>query len=297
MARKANPLIVGSFVLGALILIGTALFFIGGTRVFTQREKFICYFEESVNGLILGAPVKYRGVSVGKVKAIRLRFNQEPTSTHIPIIIEIDTKLLKQLVSSVDLKEKNTFQRLIKDYGLRAQLQYESLVSGYLFIALDYHTPSPEYQAVQKKPIVYNEIPTIPSEIQEFSTDLLKIASNLSKVDFKSIENEVKTFLVDVNPPLIKALSDFNELVVKLEDEVKPLSEEAQKTAADLRKSLEQFGDVLTAAQKLLEPGSTERYHIDNAFSELTAAAKALNRLADFLERNPNAILIGKPRP
>ena len=311
MARRANPLIVGIFVLGALMFVGVALFFVGGARVFTQREQFICYFQESVNGLTIGAPVKYKGVPIGKVKAIKLRLNQDVSSTHIPVIIEIETRLINQLGIDVDLAEEETLQRLIEDYGLRAQLQFNSIVTGYLFIALDYHKSPPEYKLVQREPPIYSEIPTLPSELQEFSHELTKIVTQLSQVNFKSIGTEVKRLLRDVNPPLTTALKNLSQtlkridgLTMQVEKEISPFSQEMQKTGQSLQKTsgdlssvLGQFGKTLTAAERVFEPGSPERYRFDRALSELTAAAQALNRLADFLERNPNAVLIGRPPP
>ncbi|HQU09329.1 MAG TPA: MlaD family protein, partial [Opitutales bacterium] len=118
MSKKANPSIIGLFVLGAIVLGVVAILFFGSTNIFTPKEDFVIYFEESVNGLEIGAPVKFKGVPIGEVTGILISFNDQHTNAYIPVMIEIDkAKLQDRIGESVDLKSPNLLQNAI-DHGL-----------------------------------------------------------------------------------------------------------------------------------------------------------------------------------
>ena len=94
MNKKISPAMIGAFVLGAVALIVIAILVFGSGRLFRQTRNFVLYFDNSVNGLRVGAPVKFKGVEIGSVKDIRLRLGQGTASDKIPVIIEIDLKKL-----------------------------------------------------------------------------------------------------------------------------------------------------------------------------------------------------------
>jgi paraquat-inducible protein B len=134
MNKKISPTMIGAFVLGAAALIVIAILVFGSGRVFRQSRDFVLYFDNSVNGLRIGAPVKFKGVEVGSVTNILLQLGKGQQVNKIPVIIEIDLEKLTSRGASSDITEnRETFRMAIVDRGLRGQLEMESLVTGLLF--------------------------------------------------------------------------------------------------------------------------------------------------------------------
>ena len=146
MNKKISPTLIGAFVVGALALIVIAILVFGSGRLFRQTKDFVLYFDNSVNGLRIGAPVKFKGVEIGSVKDIRLQLEQGKLINKIPVIIEIDLeKLTSRGATSADCDRwtAKPFSKAIVDRGLRGQLEMESLVTGLLYIALDLFPGTP----------------------------------------------------------------------------------------------------------------------------------------------------------
>src|SRR3954471_14621564 len=125
MAKKPSPTIVGGFVLGALALIVAAIAVWGSGRLFERKYRYVCYFPGSVNGLAIGAPVKYRGVPIGLVVGMRIRHEQPRSDTRIPVFVDLSAKRLRELGAIAD-PSPNLLRELIAS-GLRARLDSESL--------------------------------------------------------------------------------------------------------------------------------------------------------------------------
>jgi paraquat-inducible protein B len=88
--KRANPAVIGGFVIGAVALLVIGLLVFGGAGWFVQRDTFIAYFPGSVKGLHVGAPVDFRGVTIGQVKEIRVLFDPRQLDARIPVIMELD---------------------------------------------------------------------------------------------------------------------------------------------------------------------------------------------------------------
>src|SRR4051812_20646292 len=135
MAKKPSPTIVGGFVLGALALIVAAIAVWGSGRLFERKYRYICYFPGSVNGLAVGAPVKYRGVPLGSVVEMRVVFEQSTEDTRIPVVIELYGKRAQALGVRRE-PDPRLVEELVKR-GLRARLESQSLVTGQLYVNFD----------------------------------------------------------------------------------------------------------------------------------------------------------------
>ena len=136
MNKKISPTLMGAFVVGALALLVIAIIALGSGRLFRKTYEFVLFFQGSVNGLNVGAPVKYKGVEIGSVADILLQLEKvEPG--RIPVIIELDAKKLAGRGFRGNLLvDPDELQRAI-DQGLRGQLQMESLLTGVLYVAVD----------------------------------------------------------------------------------------------------------------------------------------------------------------
>lgn len=331
MSRRANPTLIGSFVVGGALLAVALVVFVASLRLFEARERFVCYFDSSVNGLAVGAPVKYRGVPIGQVVDIQIRWNQLPDSTAIPVFFEIDVaRIVNRLGVEVDLRDNDVYTAMVED-GLRASMTIGSLITGQLFVELDYVENAPDPVFYQRE-YIYKEVPTIPSALEEIGEVANNLVANISNLDIGRINDEVVTLLQNANQavqdlqvrqlradlqetlaamlklaesPRIETLFDDLTLMVKdyrtlannLDRKAGPVLDNAGEAAQDLRVTLARVREASETLEELLQDDSVLVYRLNDALREVTNAAEALGQLADYIERNPRALISGKALP
>ncbi|MBU0664696.1 MAG: MCE family protein [Proteobacteria bacterium] len=170
MSKKANSTRIGAFVVLSFLLLVTGIVIFGGGKFFSNKNTAIVYFEGSLQGLNVGAPVAYRGITIGEVKEIQIDINADTFQIIVPVLISLDpTKIIK--VEGRDKKETNhdinTFLKTMCDRGLRASLKSQSLLTGKLYIDLSIQEDSKAIY--HDKGGKYLEIPTVPSEMQQMT--------------------------------------------------------------------------------------------------------------------------------
>jgi len=331
MNKKMSPAVIGAFVLGAIALTVIAILVFGSGRLFRQTREFVLYFDNSVNGLRIGAPVKVKGVEVGSVKDIRLQLerSEEPK---IPVIIELDLEKFVSRGATIAAQtavDREALQKAIVDRGLRGQLEMESLVTGLLFVSLDFFPDTP-INLVQKEKgdYKYPEIPTVPTTLEQAKGALTRVMSKLEDIDFKELGANLESTLKGVNrtvnspeiesvlrslarvmPKVDQAVVNIRNLAGTMDDKVKILTDDLQNTSADARLALKQAGDALKQTQEtmkraeaavvnietLTDLDSTVNYELVKGLRDVSSAARSLRALTDYLERNPRAPIFGKP--
>jgi paraquat-inducible protein B len=329
---KVSPAVVGLFVLGALVLGLVALFSFGGINFFSRPERFVVYFDESIHGLDLGSPVKLRGVRVGRVVNISLRYI--PTSNQS--VVAVDCELNRNLIVDdkgelIDVTEDGKLQGLV-DQGMRAQLGVIGLATGLLYVELDFLDPK-EYPAVARTDIVskYVEMPAVPSAISEFQANLTEILNDIKGMDFVALSREVQGLLADTrkkinamdtgalvaewtaagtsmrtlaeSPELKQALVSFasasDALDVVLAEYAKngPKGADMTATLAEVQKTVATFNRTAATVQTFVNAQQSLGDDASQALIRLGEAASAVRELAEFLERNPSALLSGRKQP
>ena len=164
MSIKPSKTLVGAFVLGAVALFVVGIMTFSAGRYFSKQPTYVMYFDGTVKGLNSGAPVMFKGVKVGAVSDISLRYNPETKSVQIAVQAELDPHSITNSHGSLDTK---AFMKALIRQGLKAQLQYQNLLTGQLVVALDFHPEKTARHIRMDAP--YPEIPTIPSSIEEFT--------------------------------------------------------------------------------------------------------------------------------
>lgn len=301
--KKASPTLIGIFVLGAIALGLGGLIVFGSGKFFEQRTKIIMYFEGSVNGLSVGAPLKFKGVPIGAVSEIRLMFDAEENIVAIPVVAEIDnTKVSTDLGNEIDLDDES-LEELVRQ-GLRATLESQSLVTGLLFVGLDIVPDS----GAKTLPIQgeYPQIPTLPSTLEQFSATLTEVLKQIREVDFKKLGEGI-TKTVDglqkiVNSPEIaetiteldqtlaamrQAVEEVNRVIGPVATNIEDATKEATRVMESLRKTVE-------TAQSLIEPDAPLAYQLEQTIREVGQAARALKQLADLVDEQPTVLLYGR---
>ncbi len=327
MGRKANPTIIGAFVIGAvaLVVIGVAVF--GSGQLFKRTSKYVCFFPGAVNGLNVGAPVKVNGVEIGTVADIRLRIPEQERlhvtaqGVHIPVIIQIDD----DKVAALGGEQHHDLTELVKE-GLRAQLTAQSLVTGLLFVQLDFYPGIPATFILPPDAKI-PEIPTIPTAMEQMQTAAENIFHRLEDVHVEAMVKAVTELLENVNhvvaAPELKetirslpatmanlnqTMSSFRELSVRLDaksgpllDSLKGTSDKAGPLLDNLKgasekggATLEQARETLQSIQQFVDPESPLSTQLSGSLQEVSDAARALRLLATLLERNPSVLVRGK---
>jgi paraquat-inducible protein B len=274
MNKKMSPAVIGAFVIGAVALIVIAILVFGSGRLFRQTREFVLYFDNSVNGLRIGAPVKFKGVEIGSVKDIRLQLEKGAEVNKIPVIIEIDLKKLTSRGAQADITmNREMFQQAIVERGLRGQLEMESLVTGLLFVALDF-LPGTPLNLVQQAggDYEYPEVPTLPTTLEQAKDAVTRIMSKLEDIDFKELGANLQATLKGVNrtvnspeiesvlrslarvmPKVDEAVVNIRNLAGTMDDNVKILAADLQQTSGDARLALKQAGDALKQTEETMK--------------------------------------------
>ncbi|MDH3895368.1 MAG: MlaD family protein [Chromatiales bacterium] len=329
MSKKANPAIIGGFVIGAIILTVVALLAFAGGRLFADTDTLVTYFEGSLRGLRVGANVTFRGVKIGEVTDVSVTTDARTLEFSIPVIITINNDKFV-VVGGDDVENEDDLQDLIEN-GLRAQLNVQSMVTGLLEIELDFH---PGSEAVYRNKLLtdYRELPTVPSTTQQLMARLRKLAEDFQQVDFQKLMANIADSAEGIDqlvssPELQQSIAGFERLLNS--DDTQALASSLRKTlsnidatmasarellddtdqglepvVSELLAALEEVGNAATSAQQTLNSiredltGQSNTYfRIANALQEVENAARSFRILTEFLERHPEALIRGKPDP
>ncbi|HTU03344.1 MAG TPA: MlaD family protein [Candidatus Sulfotelmatobacter sp.] len=179
MARRVSPTLIGAFVVGAVALGVAAVLVLAGQHWFQRPITCVMAFDDSVAGLSVGAPVRYRGVPLGTVSDIQLRYGNH----RIVVVTKIDPARIEGMGPAVAATGVGRTVQIAVDQGLRAQLQLESLITGQLYVGLDFYpetaAPRPEAGGGEC------EIPTIPSTLAQFQEQMKKLFTDLGQLPLK----------------------------------------------------------------------------------------------------------------
>jgi paraquat-inducible protein B len=314
MSRKANPTLIGAFVVGAVALSVLAVVALGAGRYFHKTYEFVLYFSGSVNGLRAGAPVKFRGVEVGSVKDIRLQLDSSLEVGRIPVIVELDpAKITSRGFTSSILSDPRVFRDAI-DRGLRGQLQLESFVTGVLYVALDLfpNTAADLVQQPGSGKYRYWEIPTEPASMEQARGAVSRILAKLAETDFESLVDSVTRAVAAINQlvssgelraairssahvthQLGDAATSISRLATKLDGQVDSLAADVHLTATEARGAITRVDEVISRTDATIND-SPMLYQLARTLQEVSAAARSLRLLTSYLERNPRALLTGR---
>ncbi len=329
MSKQANPTIIGAFVLGAVViaLIGITVFASG--QWFTQKSEFVVYFNESVNGLSVGALVKMQGVPIGKVTDIQVQLDPETKRILTPVFIEIEHEKCKQLLQFKELSRKQTImEQLIAD-GLRLQLQYTSLVTGKLYIESLLKPDSP--MNLTHLSSEYAELPTIASNSQAVKKSISDAMSEIQNIPFQELFAELLITIKNIKEitgsdetrqaikslatslaelqSILQTFNKHSESIVgyaektlmhssntmqKLDNATTPILESVQATIDNTNITLKQFEASANSVGNVFNENAQFQQNLNGTLTELRRSAKSLRLLADYLERHPEAIIRGK---
>ena len=239
----------------------------------------VFYFNQSLRGLSPGAPVDFRGIVLGEVRSVGVEFDPVKKDFRMPVTVDMyPSRLGRRFQETVtDDKDRNAgplvLERMVS-HGLRGQLRTGNLLTGQLYIALDFFPNAAQVKLdMNAYPI---EVPTVPNALDELQAQIASIARKLDKVPFDEIGINLRD-----------SLKSADKLFKKVDSQLVP---ELQSTLGEARQT---FG----AAQQVLQQDSPMQSDLRTALQQLTQTLQSLSELSDYLERHPEALIRAKPLP
>ncbi|MFX1684619.1 MlaD family protein [Paraburkholderia sp. A2RI-6] len=238
-------------------------------------QRVVMYFNQSLRGLSVGAPVDFRGIVLGQVTGIGIEYDPKERNFTMPVTMDLyPQRLARRIHGEAPVPGTPQGQELVKRLvarGLRGQLRTGNLITGQLYVALDIFPKAPAAKVDFDH--VPMELPTIPNSLEELQAQVADIAKKLDKIPFDQIGNNLND-----------SLKNANELFGKVNDEILP----------QMRGTLDQAQKTFNAAQSTLQQDSPLQSDVHQALQELTRTLQSLNALSDYLERHPESLLRGK---
>jgi len=310
MSQKPNPTLIGLFIVLGIALGATGLFLFGSSKLFIKTTDVIVYFDESLNGLDEGAPVKYRGVIIGSVKRVMVHFNQATNDYSMPVILELQHHLLHRRLREPGETFSEASIKARVNGGLRASLETDSLVTGVLYVDISPrpNAAEPRFHQLEK---TYPEVPSQPTQIQQ-------LFNNLASLDVQAITTNVSA-LVDkldivlsnlrtgeMSTAVTNTLASLNQLITSPEitnilagarttmDQYRVLADSLTNSLAEANHTLAQLRGTADNLRSMLRPDAPLEHDLEQLLQQLAGTAESVSTLVEFLKQHPNALLTGR---
>ena len=319
---NSKAAVVGGFILGALALLVAGILFFGSMRLFATTTRAVVFFGESVAGLDVGAPVTFHGVRIGSVQSVTVHFSRDTMTVRTPVYLEVEPS--KVILEGRRLSAPAGDVEELVRAGLRAQLTLQSLVTGQLRVDLDFRpgTPAQLVGAISDVP----EIPALPSDLSQLKNQLtnlplreLAAAAEQALASLTRLSDRFDAVVDPVSQSVIRtadaatqalqtadqtmrrvqgdastAVRDLDSLLVDARGQLGARGGELSRTLADADRAVRQAETLLQSLNGLAEAGSPFRDDLEATVHDLAASASSLRDFAETVERNPNALLMGR---
>lgn len=332
MAKQANTMMIGGFVVIAVFLLAISIVLFGSGKFFKKTEEFVLHFDTSIKGLSVGAPVLFNGVKIGSVTKIVMIADHKNYEYMIPVYIAIEPDIVQIMDGTERMDPQDSLPRLI-DKGLRGVLTLQSFITGQLMIELGYHpdTPVSLKHSTERVP----QIPTIQSTTErlfqilqqsDFKGMLNNLENALSGIDslvnnqeltdifhsirlaadnVKDVTGKINTHVDPLAQKIDDTLTDSRKLINNLDHQLEPISGDLKKTIddfdkliltanADLASLTESIEKSLADFRGIASEDSPFIIKVEETLQNISGMASSLQQLADYLERHPESLLRGR---
>lgn len=288
MSKPIKPVAIGIFTLGALVLLITAIFIFGGGQLLNKNViQFVIFFDSSLNGLDVGAPVKMQGVKIGSVSEIILQLDSQSGKVYKPVVIEIDRNSFMESRNHDSNETLSVTQQKINrdnlvSAGFRARLEVQSLLTGLLYIDFDRHFEAPiVYTGIKYKNLL--ELPAVPTSIDELRNTVGEVTKRLSSLPLEDIFRDTSATMKDIKKLLeseeiqqsrfamAKTLQGLEKTVSILNHNLEPLFQNTNKTVVNASALINDSRKMVQDVHKSTRPILSSA---DQALIEATATLK-----------------------
>jgi paraquat-inducible protein B len=264
-------------------------------RTYLNKERYLMRFSGSVRGLSIGAPVMLHGIQVGEVLDIQLRFDPDRLAFSIPVLIEIEPERISvdQDVDQVLAGDSDVLKKLIAA-GMRGQLKTGSLLTGQLYIDLDFHPDAPPAELTEHDG--YRVLPTVPAPIAAITTKLRDVLAKVDAFPLEQVGDELTATLAGLRelttaPELKRAITDLEQTLADLSTLAEQLD---TRIAPEMTTTLREARLAVENINGLIAPDAPLNNEILRTLRDLSSAARSIRAFADYLDRHPEALIRGK---
>jgi ABC-type transporter Mla subunit MlaD len=292
------------------------LFRLGIAAVFKPKVEFVTLFDESVQGLEAGAPVKFRGVTIGKVSSVTVR----PSDNLVRVDMQAELSAIDvgKGKSSVITRKAEFFYKMEKEVekGLRCRLDLTG-ITGLKYVEINYydHLKTPIPEVIPPKGIMY--IPSTPSFLRGLSTNITSTLARISNIKFDEISAELlgslKSINSFVNDPRI---NDLAEKIDRITDHLEATAANLNKVMTEpnireisdgIKKSLASINDLSKSLQKQIEDAKISettaiareslnetKLELSDTLNKLGEAIDSFTELVKNIDEDPSSVIRGK---
>jgi len=322
MGKRVSPTAIGIFVVGSFALVVVAIIVVGSGNLFKKPVRFVCMFQGNVNGLRIGAPVKFKGVQIGTVEEIKLtlkpsegELKPDIKELRLPVVIGIDRKMITERGGSGHALTQPGLDDLLAR-GMRAQLEAESLLTGLLYVDLDLHPNAPLNLALVPGSGDLREIPTVPTNLEEIQKQATEALAKLDRIDLNKMVDSITNAADSINhltdsqdlkdtlaslkqvvPNLNLTITSLRATLNNANDRITPLVASLQKSSEEANATMKDTRDALLEVKSTLDSDSPLSVNINTALEELAETTRSVGELTDYLQRNPGSLVRGKYVP
>ena len=326
---KRNALLIGAFVLAALVMIVVGVFWLSGNTLFKKQQEAMIYYKGNVSGLYVGAPVAFRGVTIGQVEEIGIQVDRDSLKSLIPVRIRLQPDALRFRRNGADaaIDLPTLVQR-----GLRARLVAQSFVTGQKSIELDFVPNTPSTLAGDGSKV---EIPALGDRFGALIDQVADLPLRDTVQDVRDTVKELRETLVTVQHTLdgtqkvlagaadelaktgrdsratlqvaneavrqvqlntAATLTSITQLSDATRNTVTAAQPELQRTLQGAREAAESARVAMNRVAEMTAPNASLRADLDASMRDLSQAARGLRDWSELLEERPNAVIFGNKR-
>ena len=249
-------------------------------------------FEQSLRGLSVGAPVQFIGMDLGRVLFIKPDYDASkerfPTVVGIEIYPERLGDVLSKLPKTEGSDEDNAAQLMARmvEQGLRAQARSANLLTGQLYIALDFIPKTPKVAFDPKaRPLT---LPTVNGSFDQLQEQMASIVSKIDRIPLDSIGRNLDSSIANLN----KTLAQVNGQVLP---QTTQTLQEAQKAIGSAQQTFVGVQQTLGDVQSLIAADAPLQQDLGETLVEVRRTARSLRTLTDLLGRHPESVIRGRP--
>jgi paraquat-inducible protein B len=332
MSKSVNPFTLGAFLIGSLVLLIGAVLIFGGGQIFKQKSEFVIFFDSTLNGLNIGAPVTLQGVQIGTVKEIALIFDTTAMRILKPVVVEINPEAMRDSTGRPMHSGMTPYQRRknalkLIESGLKARLETQSLLTGLLYVEFNFYRNEP----VRLAGLNYKdlpELPSIPTTVDQIRNTADEIMTKVRQLPLEEIVKDLADTLREIRnlmgsddlkkslASLSRTLQETERLTATINGSIKPLVANANGAVSETRTTMQELRkemlitlasmdkSLITATQVLAESRhavnaweslASPDSMFGQALTEIRDASRSLKDLTESLERQPDSILFGRP--
>lgn len=256
-------------------------------REFVEKERYVLYFKGSVRGLSEGAPVEFHGIRIGQVTDVNLQFNARTYAFDIPVMVEIEPGRIEILNDALVDGDIHGVVAQLVDRGLRGQLKTGSLLTGQLFVDLDFQKDAEPVE--MRRQGDFWVLPTVPPPLETLTNRLKDFMAKVETWPIEEIGEDAGDAIralrdLIASDNLRKSVAHFETTLANLEAAARRLN----------RELLPEASGVVRNAGDLVEKNAPLYLDLKQLLQEVSAAARAVRSTADYLGRHPESLIRGK---